>query len=201
MKIVTPQWHVTLGAAIDRSAFHRPTADRRDFHGTTEPLVSSRKSLRSWPRYRVPTRRAVTSVSDLGSRTRAELQSDERVRRPAGARRAAPAMNSIDPPAAGPGAHVCAAGVQTTNSRQIRTGGRSDDQHWPFGLATQSRALRGRSRGQTRLGDRASLAMHDRPARSCWRVRGDARPTMRVWRCSRRSTACDTACESEVRDA
>jgi hypothetical protein len=35
----------------------------------------------------------------------------------------------------------------------------------------------------------------------CWRARGDARPTMRVRRCSRRSTACDTAFESEVRDA
>ena len=43
MKIVTPQSRVTLGAAIDRSVIYgtltAPTADRRDFHSMTEPLV------------------------------------------------------------------------------------------------------------------------------------------------------------------
>lgn len=82
IKIVTPRRRLTLGAAIDRSVIHgtltAPTGDRRDFHGMTEPLGSSGKSLRPWPRHRVPTRTAVTNVTDLGGRTRGELQSDER---------------------------------------------------------------------------------------------------------------------------
>ena len=205
MKIVTPQSRVTLGAAIDRSVIYgtltAPTADRRDFHSMTEPLVSSRKSLRPWPRYRVPLRTVVTNVSDLGGRTRAELQSDELVRRPAGARRAAPATNSIDPPAGRP-PHTRAARPQTINGRQIRTGGRSVDHNWPFGLPSHAvtRALRIRSRGRTRLEDRGSLAMHDRPARSagaCARCPADDEGVALF----AGVTACDTAFESEVRDA
>jgi hypothetical protein len=181
----------------DRSVIHgtltAPTGDRRDFHGMTEPLGSSGKSLRPWPRHRVPTRTAVTNVTDLGGQTGGESQAMSVFAGQAVATRAAPATNSIDPPAAGPAHTPAPPAHKAPTAGRSATGSRSDDGNEPFGLGTRSRALRSRSRGQDPAGGPREFC-HARPSGEvCWRVRGDARPTMRMRRCSRRSTVCDTA--------